>query len=260
LCLPPFHHARELRFQLNLSGPVDPWEVADRLQIKVSEEPLDADGYLLQRNNNTRILISKEIDYEPRKRFTIAHEIGHFYIPHHQAEIFRCLPKDLQSFRTNKKIENEANEFAAEFFLPAVEVEKYLKHPPDFNLIKEVSGVYGTSLAATAIKIIELTYEKAAVILSEEGEVKWFAKSKSFPYWINKDKLHEWTYAYDYFVQGTLAVSGLQQLPAVAWCQGAPKDVVIVEESVAFERLGMVLSLLRIPISETEDNLDDNFI
>ncbi|MEW8959261.1 MAG: ImmA/IrrE family metallo-endopeptidase [Moorella sp. (in: firmicutes)] len=118
MSLPPFHYARELRFQLKLSGPVDPWEVADRLQIKISEEPLDADGYLLQRNNNTRILISKKIEYEPRKRFTVAHEIGHFYIPHHQAEIFRCLPKDLQSFRTNKKIENEANEFAAEFLLP----------------------------------------------------------------------------------------------------------------------------------------------
>lgn len=171
MSLPPFHYARELRFQLKLCGPVDPWEVADRLQIKISEEPLDADGYLLQRNNNTRILISKKIDYKPRKHFTIAHEIGHFYIPHHQAEMFRCLPKDIQSFRTNKNIENEANEFAAEFLLPAVEVEKYLKHPPDFNLIKEISEVYGTSLAATAIKIIELTCEKAAVILSDGGKL-----------------------------------------------------------------------------------------
>lgn len=169
------------------------------------------------------------------------------------------LPKDIQFFRTNKKIENEANEFAAEFLLPAVEVEKYLKHPPDFNLIKEISEVYGTSLAATAIKIIELTCEKAAVILSDGGEIKWFVKSKSFTYWINRGRLHEWTYAYDYFVQGSLA-SGPQQLPAVAWCQGAPKDAEIVEESLAFDRLGMVLSLLRLPFSETEDDLGNDFI
>ncbi|BCV20244.1 ImmA/IrrE family metallo-endopeptidase [Moorella sp. Hama-1] len=259
MSLPPFHYARELRFQLKLSGPVNPWEVADRLQIKVSEEPLDADGYLLQQNNNTRILISKKIDYKPRKRFTIAHEIGHFYISHHQAGIFRCLPKDLQSFRTNKKVENEANEFAAEFLLPAVEVEKYLKHPPDFDLIKEISEVYGTSLAATAIKIIELTSEKAAVILSEAGEVKWFVKSKSFPYWIKKGRLHEWTYAYEYFVQGALS-SGPQQLPAVAWCQGAPQDAAIMEDYVAVDRLGMVLSLLLLPFNETEDDLGDDFI
>jgi len=112
LALSPGNYARRLRTELHLSGPVNRDHVAEQLGIAIFEEPLDADGYLLRKGEDARILVDSGIGYETRKRFTIAHEIGHFFMPHHQAEVFRCLGRDIQSYKSNKKQESEANEFA----------------------------------------------------------------------------------------------------------------------------------------------------
>jgi len=135
--------------------------------------------------------------------------------------------------------------------LPSRELDKYVKHPPNLNTVREVSATYGTSLTATAVKLVQLTYEKMAVVLSEAGEIKWVSKSQAFPYWVPRRRLHESTYAYDYFVKGTLLV-GPQRVLAIAWCEGVPPDAWIFEESVGFERLGIVLTLLHLPVDEEE--------
>lgn len=251
----PGDYARQLRAELHLSGPVNPDCVAEQLRIAIFEEPLDADGYLLRKGEDTRILVDSGIGYETRKRFTVAHEIGHFFMPHHQAEVFRCVGRDIQSYKSNKKQENEANEFAAELLLPTAELDSLLLHPPTMDLIQEFSELYGTSLTATAVKIAEVTCERIVIILSDNGEIKWFRKSSSFPYWINKGPLHKWIYAYDYFVDGHLA-DGPQKALAYAWCQVTSPDLYVIEESVAFNRLGLVLTLLHIPVDENEDEVD----
>lgn len=254
MALPPLHYAQQLRSELRLSGPADMLEVASRLEIGVFEEPLDADGYLLQKGKDVRILINEHLGYEGRKMFTIAHEVGHFYMPHHQAQIYRCFGRDLEAYTRNNEMENEANEFASEFLLPSRELDKYLKHPPNLDIITEVSATYGTSLTATAVKLVQLTYEKMAVLLSEAGEIRWVNRSRTFPYWIPRRQLHEWTYAYDYFAKGTLP-PGSQKVLASAWCEGVSKDVELVEESVSFDRLGIVLTLLYVPVNEDEDDV-----
>lgn len=252
MALPPSRYAQELRFELKLTGPADMREVATRLGISLFEESIDADGLLLQKEGKARIIISNRIGYEGRKQFTIAHEVGHFYVPHHQSEMFRCTASDIQAYRESKKVENEANEFAAEFLLPAFELDKYLMHPPNMAKIREISSVY-TSLTATAVKVVELAVEKVAVVLSEAREIKWFSKSKPFPYWIpTKRPVHEWSCVYEYFAKGTLEPMP-QKVLACAWCQRAPRDAELIEESVAFERLGMVLTLLYIPVNEEEE-------
>lgn len=254
VALSPVYYARQLRHQLKLTGPVDLNLVADRLNIRIFDEALDAEGFLIQKGNEARIIINSSIGYETRKRFTIAHEIGHFYMPHHQESIFRCLARDIQSYCSDRKMENEANEFAAEFLLPAQELEKRLLQPPTLDTVKEISDIYGASLTATAVKVVQLTCEKVAVVLSESGEIKWFRKSESFPYWINKGPLHEWTYAYDFFTPGRSLPEKPQKVRALAWCQGVSGEELIFEESMAFPNLDMVMTLLYIPYDEEFDS------
>lgn len=222
--------------------------------IGVFEEPLDADGYLVRKGEDTRILINERLGYEGRKSFTIAHEIGHFYIPHYQARMYRCLGRDIEAYTRSNQMENEANEFAAEFLLPSRELDKFLKHPPNLDTIREVSSTYGTSLTATAVKLVRLTCEKMAVVLSEAGEIKWVSRSQAFPYWIPRRQLHEWTYAYDYFVKGALPRRP-QKVLASAWCEGVSRDVELVEESVSFNRLGIVLTLLHLSANWNEEEI-----
>lgn len=175
MALPPFHYARELRSELKLSGPVNMFEIARQMDIEVFEEPLDADGYLLQERGRVRILTNERLGYEGRRQFTIAHEIGHFYMPHHQEQIYRCSGQDIEGYARHSKMETEANEFAAEFLLPSGELDRYLKHPPNLETVREVSSVYGTSLTATAVKLVRLTCERMAVRRSSF----WTAESAS---------------------------------------------------------------------------------
>ncbi len=130
MALYPGNYAQQLRTELRLSGSVNLDNVSEHLGIAIFEEPLDADGFLIRKGKDARILIDSGIDYETRKRFTIAHEIGHFFMPHHQAEVFRCLGRDIQSYKSNKILESEANEFAAELLLPTTELERLLLHLP----------------------------------------------------------------------------------------------------------------------------------
>jgi Zn-dependent peptidase ImmA (M78 family) len=60
-----------------------------------------------------------------RKRFTVAHEIGHFVMPHHRRLKNVCEEKKIESFDLNlNRPEIEANEFAAELLLPTAVLTK----------------------------------------------------------------------------------------------------------------------------------------
>ncbi|MGE5586715.1 MAG: ImmA/IrrE family metallo-endopeptidase [Clostridia bacterium] len=116
MALSPSQYARNLRFQLGLSGPVDVMAVADALGVPVYEEELDRfEGCLLWAGEKARILVRVSIRYESRKHFTIAHEFGHFYMPHHKRNAFSCTPQDIARYHGDLEHENEADEFAAEF-------------------------------------------------------------------------------------------------------------------------------------------------
>lgn len=129
-------------------------DVARELKVGIFEEPLDADGYLLWKGSEARILINERLRYEGRRQFTIAHEVGHFYMPHHQSQMYRCSGRDIEAYTRNNEIENEANEFAAEFLLPSVELDKYLKHPPNLEdaiLVEESIGFNRLGMVLTLL-------------------------------------------------------------------------------------------------------------
>lgn len=102
MVLSPSQYASNLRFELKLSGPADAMAMAKRLDIPVFEEDLGGfKGCLLQANGKVRILVSSSVPYQARKHFTIAHEFGHFYMPHHQRDILTCKAEDIASYRDN---------------------------------------------------------------------------------------------------------------------------------------------------------------
>jgi Zn-dependent peptidase ImmA (M78 family) len=252
MALSPVQHAQELRFELGLRGPIDIMKVAESLCIDAYEEALDSvDGLLLRAHGKAIIIINSRCSYETRKRFTIAHEIGHFYMPHHSGEHFQCTAADIARYRSENKFEREANEFASELLLPFREVDKALNHPPSMSTIRGIADLYGTSMTATAVKVAKTTCESVAVVISAAGNIEWAISSPSFRLLLRRGKLHENTYAFDYFVCGALPDSP-QQVLASAWCYDALPSQFIKEESIAFHRLGMVLSLLQMPGEEDD--------
>lgn len=247
----PSFYAKEIRHQLGLNGPIDVYEVCNQLKVDIFEESLDIDGALLRKNGKARIIINSDIKYVSRKSFTVAHEIGHLSIPNHKDQNFYCTPLDIISFHSDRKMEVEANQFAAELLLPTIELQKELYMHPNFLFFNKIAEKYGASLTATIIKIIQLTDERIAIILSKDGTILWSSKSKSFPYKIKNGALDVNTFAYDFFKSQSLQEQA-ETVMASSWCLNVGKDIFITEESIVFDRLGIVLTLLSSNIGEEE--------
>lgn len=252
--LNPAGYAVALRKELKLTGMIDPFEIAEQMNVPVYYEDLDEiDGCLLKKAENKRILINQNIIHLNRQRFTLAHELGHLQINSHDEEIYRCWASDIQRYRGVKQIENEANDFASELLLPEADVKSIVrKRRLSMGLVEDISNDYGISLTAAALKIIKICPDRGAVVLSENGRVKWAIESKYFGQEVKKTALHEHTYAYDFFYKGCLPDSP-QKVLAMAWVENVKdRNQTLLEESMAIYSLGMVLTLIY-----TEDSEED---
>ena len=76
------YHAKSLIKSLGtITLPIDPYRIAEKGGIEIRED--DCEGYsgmLLVVNSQALISIKMSIREYPKKRFTVAHELGHFYI------------------------------------------------------------------------------------------------------------------------------------------------------------------------------------
>ncbi len=115
-----------------LKVPVDPEAVAKSLDLQVDKRPLgDVSGLLITGEGRALICVNSVGETRQRQRFTIAHEIGHFYLGH-QFETGEHVHVDRGNFisarsgRSSTGVdpkEVEANQFAAALLMPAPLVE-----------------------------------------------------------------------------------------------------------------------------------------
>jgi Zn-dependent peptidase ImmA (M78 family) len=203
-------------------------------------------------------VLNSNIPEESRRRFTLAHECGHFVLPDQQ---------DISSPCTKEKIENwneelyrpelEANRFAAEILMPRESVSEYLRIEPSMDSVKSISAVCGTSLTASAFRLINLTSFRAAIVWSQNSRVMWHRSSGDFIRWIRKGDLSDTTFAADCFKNRPVPRQ-LEPVPASAWLfeNGLGDGVRIWEHSVSLPNYDAVLSLL--VMREAVEAIDDS--
>jgi len=89
-----------------------------------------------------------------RKRFTIAHELGHFCIPTHSKSAARCVSPELAKDESVRVPEREASDFAAELLMPRKIVEPLVtKGAIDLERAEEVERLFEVSKVAAALRI-----------------------------------------------------------------------------------------------------------
>lgn len=176
--------ARGLLAELEIDKPTNLMWVLDELGIKYFETPLDegVDGALLCSNDNYGIMINENIKYESRKRFTIAHELGHYWIPEHFGD-FKCTSESIGSFDLKNNFEMQADIFAAEFLMPTpLFIEDIKYKSPSFENFESLADKYGTSLTATSIKFLKNDETPGMLIYTANGNIKWSINSRN-NYW-----------------------------------------------------------------------------
>jgi hypothetical protein len=252
--------------RLQITGSPDLYQVASALRLKLKEEDLEGcDGVLIRPRGVPRgiVAVKKGVRSEGRKRFTIAHEIGHYVLPGHDDGGSICGASDIEGWKdkSNTK-EREADDFAAELLIPTVVVKAHLaRRTPSLSAIEAVANECTASLSASAWKYCDLTSEQCAIVWSEQGKIAWARRSPEFPFFIGTGRLIERaSFAFNCF-KGEKTPRSPEPVPADAWIDSANlKDgSVVYEESRSLPFYDSVLTLLWIKddIQKRSDYQDD---
>lgn len=221
-------------------------DIAYALGVDVVEGPLDgAAASLVTLGNRALIRIRDDEPYAGRRRFSVAHELGHFVLGHGHALQKVCSSNDLNTWYGGSE-EAQANAFAAEVLLPGRLVEPLCDVSASdisFDLIRNIASDYRVSWTATAIRFVDLCPEPCAIVCSRDNKISWSRKSDEWrPYIEHGITLDPYTVAYDLH-QGKEMEDRPVEVDTSAWVDWKFPDT-IMEHSVLFPRLGFVLSLL----------------
>lgn len=114
---------------------------------------------------------------EPRRRFTLSHELGHYFLPrHHQALRYRNLEHASHcNYTSNEKMEREADTFASNLLMPKKRFINAAKRVPrGLEGVKKLASNFGTSLTSTAIRYLDLHLGEGVLIKwTSEGKYAW---------------------------------------------------------------------------------------
>jgi hypothetical protein len=115
--------AARLVERLNLAPPIDVEKLCSSFaDLSFKKFPIDIDGLCLDLKipgKRPKVWVSRTMPFV-RRRFTLAHEIGHIIIPWHRGTII----DDIEAPQSSEKgrywdMEAEANRFAAELLMPS---------------------------------------------------------------------------------------------------------------------------------------------
>lgn len=123
-------------------------------------------------------------------RFTLAHELGHYFIDHHRTALINGIMQphyhNYNQFGNNEAwiIEREADDFAASLLMPWSLLKPDLQNEKfGGSLIKELSCRYNVSFSAMAIRCLKCAYIPMMLVYAQDGKVKWQLHSEDFPFW-----------------------------------------------------------------------------
>ena len=193
------------------------------------------------------IVLSTCVRENSRRRFTLAHEIGHYVLPDQQELCQPCMKAQIESWDDGlPKVEIDANRFSAEILMPRSVIRT--REMPTFECIQEVARACDTSLTASAYRHAELSSFRVAVVWSKGGRIRWHKGSEEFYRWVRKGALDPASFAYDAF-QGLPVPDSLEKVPASAWLfeKGLLEGAQILEHSRYLRAYDAVLTWLAIP-------------
>jgi len=151
---------------------------------RVQGEDLDGFDGLLKANKTRSkwlILYNSATPSEGRKRFTIAHEFGHYILHRHQQDLFECGDGDIETGDNNERdIETEADLFASTLLMPLHDFRRQVDgHPISFDLLGHCADRYGVSLTAAALRWTEIAPKRAVLVASRDDHMLWAKSNKA---------------------------------------------------------------------------------
>jgi hypothetical protein len=258
--------------------PIDPVGIANQLKIPVQAFPPESrgvSGMLVLRDDNFFIFHATHITSEGFRRFSIAHELGHYFLDGHVDAVLdtRGQHESRAGFAESNPFELEADHFAAALLMPKSLVQPLI-HKAEFGLagIEAIAGDCNTSLPAAAIRYCGLIKLPVAIIQTEGPGVDYCFMSKDLQEfrglrWPKKgSRIPTATHTFD-FNQSRQRIEAAERWSEAATLEnwfGSYANVDAVEDIVGLGSYGKTLTAIWTEtfadeLSEKDDDNDESW-
>ena len=196
-----------------------------------------------------------------RRRFSIGHELGHFLIPSHRPDHghrFSCSAADLLASDNGaaehaRRMEAEANRFAAELLMPARRIRTNIRsRQPDLAEIVRLANEFEVSKAAMARSYVDAHRDTLALLFVRGGIIAQAHRPDDFP-WI-APKISEAVPQDSIFHEQRLRPAELSEMeecdPEVWLGRSAARKVDVLSEQVLAQSDGWAMILLHAELNE----------
>jgi len=169
-----------------LDLPVE--DVIESKKIILKEEHMDGcDGRILPHKNSAIITINSKIEYNTRRKFVLAHEFGHYILHRNNKKVYQDNSDTLNQWyhETFGVAEIEANEFAAEFLMPAHIFSEECKgeiFKPEF--VDYLADGFEVSKTATILRFVKHGNYPVCIVYCKDNKMKWWKSSNDFKYFL----------------------------------------------------------------------------
>lgn len=191
----PEDFARALLSRLGITRADDLNDLARRIGLSIRE--VDARGFeaaLVRARGRSRgiIAVRRDIGDSGRRRFGVAHEIGHYVLPGHGSSGAACTSDSIDYWERSDEDEpmlqhsvgtqeSAANHFAAELLLPSSLIAPIVAaQSVSVSTARWVAESFHASLTAAALKCVEVAPEACALVVSTNGVVKFVKPNRMF--------------------------------------------------------------------------------
>ena len=149
------------------------------------EKALDnSEGRIVFGSKKAIITINSNIAYAGKKRFVMAHELGHFEMHRNLINVHNDTDATLEYFKSGYQ-ETEANEFASELLMPETLFKnecKGKKFSPD--LLRQLAERFQTSITSTVYKYFELGDHPICLFYSHNNQVKYWKRPDDYAHFV----------------------------------------------------------------------------
>lgn len=251
--------ARVLRDYNQLSPPIDPFGIAKAAGIYVAAmntQEQGVSGYFQRVGGVFGIQYSSTLPNEGFIRFTVAHELGHYFISGHAEQLFQNgdgVHKSYGEFTSDDRLERQANIFASALLMPHDHfIKEMWRGDADLDGIIRLAELFKTSLTATTIKYACCAEIPFAMIMSSGQTVEYCIMSealKNGPHmrWAKKgDALSKQTATFrlNERISTDAACKRLDgECSLDDWFEDAP-DVTMTEEALNLGTYGKTLTVI----------------
>lgn len=246
---------------LGITSPeeIDLEAIAWTLGVKVKYSPLDGCEARIMGIGDAAIITVNSNSNVGRRRFSLAHELGHW--EYHRGQVMVCRSEEIGDFSNKASTaEKRADNFAANLLMP-----RYLFQPAirsfrrlDFDVVRKLSDIFGVSITAVAIRCIETGDFPAFIICHNHKGRSWFSRSSLIPdRWFPRPELQPESSAMGILFgpkTSTQQVSQLSCVSAEAWFDRYDAQRYEVLEQTIKVGASEILTLL---IFEDEEMLED---